>query len=256
MNDVTAIPTSKACSKCGVVKPLDAFTFDKRHRDGRQARCRTCHAAYQKEYRERDREHYLELRQREWAKPETKAKAKAWSEANRERIAEQRREWLGSLPAERLEALKAQHRKRSTAYRLQNPELCNERIRDWKQRNPDKPSSYLNVRRARKRDSGEIDRFERSEIGERDGWVCGICHEPIDPTLCFPNQQSPSLDHIVPLALGGTHTRANSRITHWICNVRRGIGRYEDPGQSTQPSSTPQPQSARGSLLPEENACP
>ena len=41
------------------------------------------------------------------------------------------------------------------------------------------------------------------EIGERDGWICGICDEPIDKTLRFPNQQSPSLDHIKPLSLGG-----------------------------------------------------
>jgi hypothetical protein len=51
--------------------------------------------------------------------------------------------------------------------------------------------------------NGNPERFTRIEIGERDGWIWGICDEPIDKTLRFPNQQSPSLDHIKPLSLGG-----------------------------------------------------
>jgi 5-methylcytosine-specific restriction endonuclease McrA len=30
---------------------------------------------------------------------------------------------------------------------------------------------------------------------------------------------------VIPLSLGGHHTQANSRIAHWICNVRRGADR-------------------------------
>ena len=34
--------TSKRCSKCGVVKPLDEFARDRTKRDGRRSRCRVC----------------------------------------------------------------------------------------------------------------------------------------------------------------------------------------------------------------------
>lgn len=35
--------TDKACSKCGVSKPLTAFYVDRRTRSGRQSECRQCH---------------------------------------------------------------------------------------------------------------------------------------------------------------------------------------------------------------------
>lgn len=37
----------------------------------------------------------------------------------------------------------------------------------------------------------------------------------------FPDPKSPSIDHVVPLAEGGTHDPANLRLTHLGCNARR-----------------------------------
>ena len=31
-----------------------------------------------------------------------------------------------------------------------------------------------------------------------------------------------SLDHVVPLSLGGGHTRDNVQCAHWLCNSLRG----------------------------------
>lgn len=214
---------SKPCSTCGIVKPLDEFSFDKRRRDGRQARCRKCVSAYRKRYRQDNRDRYLELRRAEVRR--RRDKDRAYKQANKERARQQRLAREASLSEEQVQRRREQGRAGSAAYRLRNPDLCSRRIRNWKKANPDKPSEYLNRRRARKRGNGARERFERSEIGDRDAWICGICEQPIDKTLRFPDQQSPSLDHVVPLALGGEHSRANSRITHWICNVRRNIGR-------------------------------
>lgn len=53
--------------------------------------------------------------------------------------------------------------------------------------------------------------------------VCGICGKPVDKTLVFPDPQSPSVDHIVPLSLGGHPLRRdNLRLTHLGCNNGRG----------------------------------
>lgn len=78
-------------------------------------------------------------------------------------------------------------------------------------------------RRARKA-SGAAEVFWRSEIFERDGWVCGICAKKIDRSLRWPDPMSVSLDHILPLAHGGEHTRANTQAAHLICNSLKSDG--------------------------------
>lgn len=59
-------------------------------------------------------------------------------------------------------------------------------------------------------------------IYARDQWTCQLCGEPVDKTLVFPNPMSPSLDHRVPIAAGGTHTRDNTQLSHFVCNARKG----------------------------------
>lgn len=75
-------------------------------------------------------------------------------------------------------------------------------------------------RRARLREAF-VEDFTREEIYERDGWICGICEEPIDQSLSYPDPMSASLDHVMPLARGGEHSRANAQAAHLRCNVRK-----------------------------------
>lgn len=56
------------------------------------------------------------------------------------------------------------------------------------------------------------------EIAERDEWRCHICRRKVRPSMA-------SLDHLVPLARGGSHTRANVALAHWMCNTKRGCDR-------------------------------
>jgi hypothetical protein len=67
-----------------------------------------------------------------------------------------------------------------------------------------------------------VERFAAEEIYERDGWVCGICDQAIDPSLRHPDPQSASLDHIRPLIAGGEHSRDNTQAAHLVCNLRKG----------------------------------
>ena len=39
----------------------------------------------------------------------------------------------------------------------------------------------------------------------------------------LPNPLSASLDHIVSVAVGGLHTRANTQLAHLGCNSRKGV---------------------------------
>lgn len=58
-------------------------------------------------------------------------------------------------------------------------------------------------------------------MAERDSWICHICSEDIDPALKYPNYYSLSIDHVIPLAKGGSHGYDNCSSSHWICNVMK-----------------------------------
>lgn len=48
--------------------------------------------------------------------------------------------------------------------------------------------------------------------------ICGICSEPVDLTLRKPDLMSPSIDHIVPFAHGGSNDVENLQLAHLHCN--------------------------------------
>lgn len=53
-------------------------------------------------------------------------------------------------------------------------------------------------------------------------WLCGL---PVDKTLRTPDPGSPEVDEILPVSLGGSPIdRTNCRLSHRICNERRGNG--------------------------------
>lgn len=76
-------------------------------------------------------------------------------------------------------------------------------------------------RRARKKAGDAGERIVHREVFKRDGWVCGICGRRVNPDLVFPHPKSSSLDHIVPLSKGGTHTMANVQLAHLACNTAK-----------------------------------
>jgi len=63
--------------------------------------------------------------------------------------------------------------------------------------------------------------FTHREIFERDGWICQLCGDPVDPESRRPRMSGASLDHIVPLSKGGLHVPENVQLAHLICNIRK-----------------------------------
>lgn len=57
--------------------------------------------------------------------------------------------------------------------------------------------------------------FDRMEIFHRDGGICKICGEPANPFMFH-------IDHIIPIAAGGEHTRDNVQTSHPSCNMSKG----------------------------------
>jgi 5-methylcytosine-specific restriction endonuclease McrA len=80
-------------------------------------------------------------------------------------------------------------------------------------------------RARRLRHAESWDGITDEEILERDGWRCqipGCKRRPIRRNLKYPNPRSKSIDHIVPLSLGGDDTAVNKRAAHLGCNLARG----------------------------------
>ena len=70
------------------------------------------------------------------------------------------------------------------------------------------------MRRAR-RSAGFVESVDPLVVLELADGVCGICGEDVDPLDYH-------VDHVVPLALGGDHSYANTAPTHPRCNAQKG----------------------------------
>ena len=77
---------------------------------------------------------------------------------------------------------------------------------------------------------GTVHRVRRIDIYERDHWICQLCGTEVDRSGRHPNPDAPSLDHIVPVARGGTHEASNLQTTHLRCNLARGAKQLRDEG--------------------------
>ena len=76
-------------------------------------------------------------------------------------------------------------------------------------------------RRARMR-GAYVEDVRLDVVAARDGYVCGICKDPVDRSICWPDPFSSSLDHVMPLARGGTHSYDNCQLAHLRCNTSKG----------------------------------
>lgn len=174
---------------------------------------------------------------------------------------------------ENTEAIK----KRSKEYRERNKERCAARNKAWRLAHPDKMAAYrkrwlsVNSERfvgmhkewrrtpkgrayLRRRDatrracmaSAIKENFDSIEIFERDGWVCKNCGCETPRELIGELQfnrclNQPTLDHVVPLAKGGDHTRANSQLLCRRCNSSKNDRSMEraDASKASKPATAP-----------------
>ena len=212
------------CTTCGHEAP-------KTERAG--ARCEDCRRAAAKEatrrYRERhperaarkQREAYLANREsilerqkarREARKPELAEYAKAYYEAHKEHL----------LVLER-------------ARRDADPERFKERRRRYRQANHEKVNEHSARYRARRRGADSIETgVSWRTAAARDGLACSYCSVLCDEAdgyyvaardgasrwVCGPTY--PTLDHVVPVSLGGRHSMDNAVLACLDCNKRKG----------------------------------
>jgi hypothetical protein len=62
------------------------------------------------------------------------------------------------------------------------------------------------------------------EIGERDGWRCWLCDEPVDPDMSVNDPRGPSIDSRTTKAKskGNSAGSDQERLAHRGCNTKKG----------------------------------
>jgi len=194
--------TEKPCSRCKVVKPLDAFR-------ARQSYCLDCERDYKHEWHLAHAD-IMRARALRWVK-DNRARARtaqaAWQAANIETVRAYRRAhyWRNR------DAILAQARKdgprRRPAIRMY--------AHAWRKANPAKTRMYWQNRRARVLAAGGA--FTDTDITEiyiRQDSRCLYC-------LC-PLGTSFNVEHRIPLSRGGSNDPSNLDVTCKRCNSRKG----------------------------------
>lgn len=200
---------SKACSKCGVVRPLDDYSRNPRASDGRRYDCRLCCSARYAAWRQVNLDSERE-RGRRWCQENRAAKReydrgryRADPEAARERLKRYRQ----SDPES--------ERERVRRNRLANLEARRASARKWAAGHPHVRAYHDGLRRARLMGATGNQPFTRAEIWERDSGRCHACGKLCDP-------KSWHLDHLIPLSRGGPNAPWNVAVAHPRCNLSRG----------------------------------
>lgn len=166
-------------------------------------RCLACRTARQRAQRReatrRYREHVpgdvLRAKGREWYRQNAQSKraiSLAWYHSNRDRALANRRAWVE-----------------------RNPDYN----RRWVEDNRDRHNAKKHRRRARER-AAFVENVDPAIVYRRDRGVCYLCNRPVPRVV--GDRLSPALDHVRPLSRGGLHSYENVRLTHHICNARKG----------------------------------
>ena len=147
-----------------------------------------------------------------------KARAKARYEVNREEILEQAKEYRkNNLDRKRVT---------NQEWRKNNLEKARLSARQYNARNLDKHREIERQRRAAKANNG-FEEYTEQQVLDLYGDNCHICNEPID----LQAQKRPGregwkrglhIDHLVPIAKGGSDSLANVRPAHGLCNIKKG----------------------------------
>lgn len=66
------------------------------------------------------------------------------------------------------------------------------------------------------------DEIDSLTLFEMHAWTCYVCKGEINKRLRMPNILAATVEHIIPLSRGGTHTWDNTAPAHAKCNFDKG----------------------------------
>lgn len=82
--------------------------------------------------------------------------------------------------------------------------------------------------RRAKRAKVTIEQFSPTYILKRDKYICQACGAKTKPEKKSTHPLYPNVDHIVPLSMGGEHSKKNCRCVCASCNSKKGNGVLND----------------------------
>ena len=167
---------------------------------------------------------------REWRRK----RAQVWRADNPEKARARCRSWywshlelsrtMGKQQSKRWrEAHPREYREYLRAYRQANKKEVRASIKAWEKANPDRNAAIRRRASARhsflKRSNGLYEDICPAEIFDRDHWQCKACKVPTPAELQGSlEDNAPTLDHVIPVSLGGPHTRRNLQCLCRKCN--------------------------------------
>ena len=214
---------TRTCSTCRVEKNLVLFCKGRGYPGGYRNTCKECHRTEEASRRQLGRDAY-NLKQRErYAASEKKALSnKAWNERNKDKVKEyetrrspkstEYKKLYGkvyyALHVEGAKAAAAEHRRK-------NPEYCKQQQKVWRRKNPDKHRVHIIRRRTRKSGAGPVHIEALSPLFL--ATACAYCETPFEET----GSRSRQIEHVLPLARGGTNHKSNLVSACQFCNCSK-----------------------------------
>lgn len=81
---------------------------------------------------------------------------------------------------------------------------------------------------ARRRGAPVGEHYTMRLVYDRDEGTCHLCGDPVDIMTPPSEPMGPTIDHVIPISLGGLDCFTNVRLAHRVCNVSRNNRPLED----------------------------
>ncbi len=222
---VDSVTESKRCTKCGLVKLLSEFYHNKKSKDGHCQRCKECidiqNQEYEKSHREETRAYKLSWWHHNPKKSQALEAARAYAQRHYSECKEEKLRYAKEYRALHGESIREWKRKNYESHKEEERERHRkyhrtERGRKSKQRWRQAHPGYQLVERYRRRVAKRDGTFRREHWEEMCRLVdisCPACGLKVKLTL----------DHIVPLVLGGTNDITNVQPLCLSCNSKKYV---------------------------------
>lgn len=183
----------KTCARCRIEKHVSEFSKDKQKRDGLCSACKVCDAA-------------ASAARSRFNPSAVKMRSAAHYQANKEKVKAASLEWRARNADRFLET--------SLIWRAENKDKLAAADARWAKSNPEMVRLKSHNRRAKKRmNGGTLSKGLTAKLFALQGGMCPCCRQPLGADF--------QLDHIQPLALGGTNTDDNMQLLRQRCNGQK-----------------------------------
>lgn len=198
----------KTCTKCKTEKPKAEFNKHKKNKDGLQSHCKQCRHDH---YTDNAEAIIAKTRARYSVKSvEILAQKREYYLNNKEDIDSYQREYRSC----KYDALKAY----SLEYYQENADAIKAKVREYSAANPDKCAAHSRNRRARVRNAeGSHTAADVKAIFEYQRGKCANCNKK----LFKSGAKKFHVDHIHPLAKGGSNWPSNLQCLCCTCNLKK-----------------------------------